>query len=400
MNELTAAVTEYVALVTDLIGGWATTAALYGLEKEFERGSGQIKNYLAKIGCKDYEQRDKSTLLSTLPLPTNLVEFLTAWYSVKQIPDGRSIFCVPAQPSGLTPDEATSSPNAGKDVDVFKAQYNRILNIQGVGSGGGSYDAWPELSRILQNAGWTTYDFPETISVTRDGTWWDMQVENMAYCAGYSRNYPTDVQANPQAGTGRRTYALSVFGESLSPWIERLLMPVYTGNDSPDIWNRTFGFYNTAPAAGGAANGVTPISLGYYNFGSNYSSTSGAGFAVSRAQPAFLVVGNSSSTLELGWADSILGVSVRGPLATLYSEMAATLEVDSGSAYQVPSANQETGLYRKIFRGESTTVASNAYQFGNTIMPNMTGDGNPVRGTQLLGNQAALQQVYTAFLKP
>jgi len=390
--DLKDAVTEYISYACNLIAGWATTKGMYSLADAFPRGSGQIKNYLSEIGAKPWQQEAKDSLLSTLPLPTNLVQYLIQWYAVKQIPDGRNVFCCPSQPAGLTADEALAG-SVGRDLETFETEYNKIQDIASAGK-----LVYPEMRRILLNAGWKTYDFSQSVPVVRDGAWWDIQVVNMGYASGFSRNFPAEVQCSPQAGNGRRTYALSVYGKDNSPWIERLLMPVYAVPADSDMYNRETGTFNTA-SAGASAGDLTPISLGGYNFGSSYGVSSGSAFPISRAQPAYLVVGNSDQTTEVGWADSIAGITITGALATLYSEMASILETDSGSAYTL-APNSDTGLYRKIFRGESTTVASNRFMFGNTIDPNMTGGDTIQEGSTIAGDRASIQRIYEAFLAP
>jgi len=392
--DLKSAVTEYLSYACNLIAGWATTASLYGLADSFPRGSGQIKNYLSEIGCKPWQQEAKNSLLSTLPLPTNLVQYLTQWYAVKQIPDGRNVFCCPSQPAGLTADEALAG-SIGRDLETFEVEYS---NIQAITDALAGKQVYPEMRRILLNAGWKTYEFGSTIPVVRDGAWWDIQVVNMAYASGESRNFPAIVQCSPQSGNGRRTYALSVYGKDNSPWIERLLMPVYACPTTSDMYDRETGAFNTG-SAGAAAGALTPISLGGYHISTSYGVSSGSAFPISRAQPAYLVVGNSDQTTEVGWADSITGITITGALATLYSEMANILETDSGSAYTL-APNSETGLYKKIFRGESTTVASNRLMFGNTIDPNMTGGDTIAENTTIEGDRASIQRIYEAFLAP
>jgi len=391
MADLKVTVREYLAYACNLIAGWATTASLYGLADAFPRGSGQIKNYLAEIGAKPWQQESKSSLLSTLPLPTQLVNYLIDWYAVKQIPDGRNVFCCPSQPAGLTLDESTGgATNAGNDLKTFETEYQAIQGL--VDSTGAN--TYPEMRRMLLNAGWKTYAFTNSIPVNRNGMWWDTQVVNMSSAGAVARTAPDQVQCNPQAGQGRRTYALSVYGETCSPFIERLLMPVYAADDAVSYYDRTNGFFNTA-AVGAPVGSLAPVSLGRYNFGSSYA---GGTFPVSTAQPAFLVVGQSDQTGEVGWADTILGIAVSGELSALYSEMSNVLETDNGSAFA--GAGNETYLYRKIFRGESTTVASNRYKFGNTIDPNMTGAGTIGENLIVAGDQASLQRVYEAFLHP
>lgn len=394
MTDLKAAATSYTALASDLIGAWATTAGLYGLVDAFPRSSGQLKNYLALIGAKPWQQEAKASMLSTLPLPTSLVQYLTQWYAVKQIPDGRNVFCCPSQPNGLTPDEASSSTQAGHDLITFETIFNSIQTLTDTSG----KQVWPEMRRILMNAGWKTYDFPTSIPVVRDGTWWDVQVINSPSVGAVSRLSPDVLQMNPQAGQARRTYALSVYGETTSPWSDRLLMPIMACKNQNDVYDRANGTFNTS-ASGISNKDITAVLLGHMCMKNSYTPTSGgAGIGVPYPQPSYLVIGQDSDTTEIGWAETIAGASASGSLTTLFSEMANVLATDDGSGYT--SGPGETKLYEKIFKGESTTVASNRYKFGNTIEPNMTGATAIEGGTVIDGNRAALMRVYTAFLAP
>jgi len=389
MADLKQAVAEYIARAADLIAGWASTAALYGLVNTHPQATGQLKNYLALIGAKPWQHESKVSLIQTLPLPANLVTYLTQFYAVKQVPDGRNMFCVPTQPAGLTPDEGT---NSGRDLKTFEAKYKEIQTMTDTTGA----DVYPEVRRMLMNAGWRTFPFPSEIGVVRDGQWWDQQVVNMPFAALQDQQNPTNVQCSPQAGQKRRTYALSVYSDSMAPYIDRLLQPVYMcGQDTLHIYDRSNGTFNCA-TVGMTNDTLGPVSLGSYNM--RYSlNVAPTGVFVPGFQPAFLVIGQSDTTAEVGWAGSIVGHVANAALTPLYSEMANILMTDEGSG-RIPG--DETLLYRKIFRGESTTVASNKYKFGNTVDPNMVGAYlDPVIGTVIPGDRASLQRVYQAFMK-
>lgn len=401
MNELKAAVTEYLAYVGALIASWATTASLYGLAEAFPAGSGQMKNYLALLGAKPWQQEAKSSQLSTLPIPTNMLNYLMSWYAVKQIPDGRAMYCVPSLPCGLTPDEDNSNPrvNYGKDLEAFTTGYDAINDIADTSGN----VIWPELRRILMNAGWKLYKFPTSMPVMKDGMWWDMQAVNMPFAALKGSDAPNDdfAQVNPQAGNKRRSYALSVYADNLSPYLQRMMMPIAMTSEN-SAYDRGSGAFDTS--ALGSIDELCFGSLGRYHLQSTIPNS--GGFPVlAFANPVVLNVGQAQDADGLiGWSRNIgtLGQAGSGSwitsdkLATLYSEMAVVLVADEGQASADP-----TGLYAKIFRGESTTISSNRYKFGNTVDPNMTGtiaDGASIEG-YTTGNSQSLQRIYEWLIK-
>lgn len=396
MTDLKDAAVAYVSHVSALIASWASTACFYGLAEAFPQASGQMKNYLALIGAKPWQQEMKSSLLKTIPMPTKLLQFLMSWYAVKQIPDGRSMFCVPTQPVGLTPDEDNTNPRThyGKDLDAFKVQYNTLVNL--VDSAG--QQCYPEMRRMLMNAGWTTYDFPTTIPVIRDGQWWDMQAINSPFIQ--PKNSTLDfAQANPQAGYQRRSYALSVYAENLSPWLQRLLMPCYM-TTVPGAYSRgtgAFDFGAAAPHLG--STGV--MSMGSYQLQDFLTL---AAHQVRSPMPCVLSIGQVPDVNHIGWSRSVGNLGVGGSswnttatLGALYSEIASILLGDAGTLVGDPG-----DIYEKIFNGYATTVSSNRYKFGNTVSPNMTGrlaDNSSIDG-YFEGENASMQRVYEYFLKP
>jgi len=391
INDIKPAISEYIGHCCNLVGSWAITAGLYGLAGAFGPGAGQLKNYLATIGARPWQQEAKSTLLSTIPMPPNLVNYLMQWYAVKQVPDGRSLFCVPALPSGLTSDETQTTGYSGRELLNFESEYANLLALQSTDS----KDIYPELRKIFMNAGWKQFQFPNELPVVRDGMWWDAQVVNAPFAAYKWSDNNDVIQLNPQAGASRRLYSLSVYAESIQPMGERLLIPSYTSLQSA-AYDRSTGAFDTSLA--GAASQIGPISLGSYQF---------KGFIVQNDQDVYHCVPNALSlgqvpgVSQIGWSRCV-GASAGSAtsswettdyLMSLYSEMCATLLADEGTPELTPSE-----LYEKIFLGQSTTVSSNRYKFGNTVLPNVAGSPSIING-YAKGNSGDLQRIYEYFLQ-
>jgi hypothetical protein len=318
-------------------------------------------------------------LMRELPIPTNLLQYLTSWYACKQIPDGRSMFCLPQQPIGMTPDEVTGAAISGYDLQAFEIEHANILALQD----------WPEMRRILMNAGWQTYDFPTSIPVIRDGQWWDMQVVNAPWVNVKYSDVNNWVQANPQAGESRRTYALSVYSENLSPWLQRGMMPCYVTTDSTGSYDRDTGAFDMAQTTT-LQFGVA--SVGAYNLQGTLLST---GYTSPyRCKASVLAIGQVNGTNEIGWAGTIPGFTVEDSLAALYSEMITTMMTDASTPTTDPAL-----LYEKIFAGESTTVGSNRLKFGNTVVPNTFGSPTNILNVIGTGDASTMQRIYTALLK-
>jgi hypothetical protein len=241
-------------------------------------------------------------------------------------------------------------------------------------------------------AGWKLFDFPDKIPVIRSGDWWDQQVINVPFIARKNRDIAQYAQANPQAGALRRAYALSVYSESPSPSLQRILTPIYSANNAAG-WNRATGSFDMT-AMTGPQIGVA--SLGYHNL--EYLFEGKTRHALTSA----LSLGQVQGVAERGWSMSVGSGPASAPttwdtgemLLGLFSEIANILLADEGSLSTAPM-----DFYQKIYLGESTTVSSNRLKFGNTISPNMFPVATPVHGIET-GNPATLQRVYEYFLKP
>jgi hypothetical protein len=391
-SELETAVTDYVAHACNLIGGWAITAGLYGLAEAFPQATGQLRNYLSLIGAKTWQVEGKSAALKTLPLPPNLVNYLKEWYSIKQIPDGRAVFALPAQPQGLTPDEVYTGLNpdarSGLDLQVFETEFS---TLQALTDSTGAL-IYPEMRRMLMKAGWKMFDFPDKIPVIRSGDWWDEQVVNVPFIARKNRDASSVAQANPQAGANRRAYALCVYGSTPSPALERLLTPIYSANLAAG-WDRAVGAYDIGTLS---SSQFSVVSLGRHNLSYNFEGIT------RHALTSALSLGQVQGVTGRGWSMSI-GTSAASlttewdtgeMLLGLFSEIANILLADEGSLAAAPM-----DFYEKIYLGESTTVSSNRLKFGNTVSPNMFPTTATMGGVNT-GNPSSMQRVYEYFLKP
>lgn len=250
------------------------------------------------------------------------------------------------------------------------------------------------------NSGWKLYKFPTSLPVMKDGMWWDMQAVNMPFAAPKGSTAPNDdyFQVNPQAGNARRTYALSVYSDSLSPYLQRMLMPVCLTSATAG-YDRSAGYFDATNI--GNTDEIAFGSLGSYHL---ESYTTLAGIRLDYARPLVLNVGQAADADGLmGWSRNIGTLGAGGTswattdkLASLYSEIAVSLLADEGTTSADP-----TNLYQKIFTGESTTISSNRYKFGNTIDPNMTGAiaaGATIEG-YFGGNPQSMQRIYEWLIK-
>ena len=384
---------EYIARATNCMIIWAQAAAMQGMALGAPESSGQMKNYLSSIGAKPWDMENMTSLMNEIPLPAALVSYYKDWHAVKQDPDGRSVFCVPSQPVGLTADETSTPTEIGNHARTFYAEYKRLQAIED----SNNEQIYPELRRIFMNAGWSLPGCEQSIPLMRDGKWWDIQVTNTPYLNRKSDLLVDQVQANPQAGEADRIYSLSVYSENQSPLIERLLMPVFGADSNYGGFSAQTGAFDTVTSGAG----VTTFGwayMGWQPLRAQFSNS--ASLTIRYSRPAILIVGQSATTDEIGWASdgitgSISGLTINDNFNAMYSEMASTLNADAGAA-----AGEELGLYEKIYQGKATTVSSNKYQFGNTIDPNMTGSTTSgfVSTTDETGDPMSLQRVYKAFL--
>jgi len=394
MENIKIAIRQYLGYVCNLVGSWATTAGLYGLAEGFGPGAGQLKNYLAQIGARPWQQEAKASILKSIPMPPNLVQYLMQWYAVKQVPDGRSMFCVPNQPTGLSDGEYRTGVGAsGYELKAFEAEYRNLIAL----ADDEGQEVYPEIRRIFMNAGWTLFDFPTSIPVIRDGKWWDNQVVNMPFVT-YKYSDNADVfQCNPQAGSSRRLYSLSVYAESNSPDLERLLMPSYSTLE-PASYDRGTGAFDGSEFTGPLQ--CQMVSLGSYKVDGLIIEGPLDDNVIGYAIPSVLSIGQVNGIDQIGWSrtiadapgDAATSWATSDYIAALYSEMCNMLLTDEGTTELYP-----TELYEKIFLGQSTTVSSNRLKFSNTVIPNMIGDPTTF-ADEITGSNADLQRVYEYFL--
>jgi len=405
-TEIGNAAREYLARVTNLIHMYCSVAALWGLAEVFPNAKGQLKDYLYYIGGRTQQVDAMSSQLRQIPLPPKLYQFLMSWNAVKQIPDGRAMFAVPQQPIGLTPDEITGGP-AGIQSGNLKNIFDREMRLlKALNVGGNIF--YPELRRILMEAGWSTFEFPLTITPMRNGEWWDAQVINAPYGAKKFSDSVGLEQFNPQSGRGNRNRSLSVYGQSNNPYLNRCILPQFAAG-STNMYDRQTGAFDLSASTTQLDCGVVSMGShqlsGFYETGSpawnpGYGTPTGLQF---HAQAAPLIIGQSQATAEIGWANTIPGFAASIDVSCLYSEMDNLLQTDASAPAAAP-----IGLYELIFQGASTTPSSNRFKFGNTVSPNMY-DLNVVDFLQppltipmlvTLGNQGNTLRVYRALLEP
>jgi len=405
-TEIGTATQEYVARVTNLIHMYCSVAALWGLAEIYPNAKGQLKDYLYYVGGRTQQVDSMASQLRQIPIPSKLYQFLMSWNAVKQIPDGRSIFAVPQQPLGLTPDEIVGG-GVGIQYGNLKVVFDReVRELKALTVGGKLF--YPELRRILSEAGWSKFEFPLTITPIRNGEWWDAQVINAPYAAKKFSDSVDQQQANPQSGRGNRNRSLSVYGQSNNPYLNRCLLPQYASGSS-GIYDRGVGSFDLAGSVtqldwGLVSMGSYAIS-GFYETGAipfnpGYGTPTGLQWT---AQAVPLIIGQSQDTTEVGWANTIAGFSASIDVSCLYSEMDNIIQTDASA----DSANP-IGLYELVFKGASTTPSSNRFKFGNTVSPNMYPFDvvdflqGPLTPTMLTtnGNAGSTLRVYEALLTP
>jgi hypothetical protein len=385
---------------------YCSVAALWGLAEVFPNAKGQIKDYLYYVGGRTQQVDAMSSQLRQIPMPSKLYQFLMSWNAVKQIPDGRAMFAVPQQPIGLTPDEIVGGP-AGIQFGNLKAIFDREMRLlKNLNVGGNVF--YPELRRILMEAGWSTFEFPLSITPMRNGEWWDAQVINAPYGAKKFSDSVGLQQFNPQAGRGNRNRSLSVYGQSNNPYLNRAILPQFVAGTN-GMYDRQTGAFDLSASATQLDCGVVSMGShqlsGFYETGNaawnpGYGTPTGLQF---HAQATPLIIGQSNATQEIGWANTIAGFAASIDVSCLYSEMDNVIQTDSSAPAAAP-----IGIYELLFQGASTTPSSNRFKFGNTVSPNMypvtTVDflQAPLTPTMLAvdGNQGNTLRVYRALLEP
>jgi hypothetical protein len=363
---------EYLGYVCRLMGIYYQCAALYGLQAEFPKQSGPIGSYLARIGAKDYQVRNMQPLLSTLPMPSQLKELFQKFYSVKRSPSGLPLFWI-SPPVAMTTDEDPAAIGAEK---MFAEQWGHMnTNI----------DDFNELLRIMEEAGWSTYDFAlhkNMIPVISDGFWWDCQVTGIA-------NGMTDTSsanrfvAHPFSGHENRAHALGMFSgpELWDPYFTKLIAGgVWSTHDAAGYVNKSTSYgsyFDTTDHKPSIAQ------MGYTQMSASQATTAGTvythGFDV-------LNVGQLDWVgLGMGWAHSA-GGNIFDAAMGIVSLPSAYLNEWSEQLYQT---------WALLTLGWQTGPADNLIRFGDTIDPNIYEKTAADIGEP---NQAAVYQIYSAFV--
>jgi hypothetical protein len=218
-----------------------------------------------------------------------------------------------------------------------------------------------ELIRILEEAGWSTYDFEANngkIAVARDGDWWDMQVTGIATCR-VDDSSSGRLAAHPYSGFEDRAKAIGVYSGT------DLWEPYFTKLIAGGIWSthNAAGFIKGDPTYGDhfVTTDYRPsiCQLGYTQLAE--SETTGAGSVHCHGLDILNVGQLDWIGLGLGWAHSV-GANMNLEATGIVSLPASYLNEWAATDYQV------WGL---LTLGWQTGPANNLLRFGNTVEPNI-----------------------------
>jgi len=369
---ISAEIREYLGYVCRLLSIYYPLAALWGLTEEHKRQAGPMKSYLAAIKARDWQVRDMEAVLSTLPMPTTLNSLFKEFHSVKMAPNGLPLFWI-SQPVAMTTDE---DPGRIGAEAMFKEQWQHMHT---------NVSDFNELLRILEEAGWSTYDFTANnnrIPIIRDGFWWDCQVTGIASGRVDDASGHRFV-AHPYAGYEDRAKAIGIYSGS------DLWEPYFTKLIGGGVW----GTHNAAGFIKG------DLTYGDYFVTSDYrpdimqcgytqlaeSQTTSAGAVYMHGFDALNVGQLDWMGMGLGWTHSAGGLV----------DIEANGIVSLPCSYMNEWAAGDYGVWGLLTLGWQTGPANNLIRFGNTVDPNIADKTGHGTGTE---NQAAYYQIASALL--
>jgi len=345
---ISADIRTYLGYVARMLSIYYPLAALWGLTDEHTRQAGPMKSYLSRMKARDWQVRDMEAVLSTFPMPTNMNNLFKEFHSVKMVPSGLPLFWI-SPPVSMTTDE---DPAAVGAEEMFKEQWGHMTTNVG---------DFNELIRILEEAGWSTYDFSANnsrIPVLRDGDWWDNQVTGIATCR-VDDSSSSRLAAHPYSGFEDRAKAIGVYSGS------DLWEPYFTKLIGGGIWSthNALGFTKGSATYGDyfVTSDYKPsiCQLGYTQLAESQTTAAGAVYCHGID---FLNVGQLNwAGIGLGWVHAAGG----------NIDIEAMGIVSLPASYLNEWAAGDYGIWGLLTLGWQTGPANNLLRFGNTVEPNI-----------------------------